>query len=66
VLIVLIVLAVVIVLVAALSFGGWDNGPTVVRRTIIRRPARRIYEERPAERRVYEEPAPRVYEERRY
>jgi len=66
VLVVLVVIAAVIVLVAALSFGGWDR-PTVIRRTIIRRPVRRVYEEPMATRRVYEEPAPRrVYEDRPY
>ena len=58
-LVVLIVLAVVVVLVAALAgFGGFGYGgaPTVVRRTIIRRPARRVVLEEPTPvRRVYEE-----------
>ena len=59
-LVLLIVLAVVIVLVAALAtgFGGGFGvgGPTVVRRTIIRRPARRVVLEEPTPvRRVYED-----------
>ena len=58
-LVLLIVLAVVFVLVAALvGFGGGFGygGPTVVRRTIIRRPARRVILEEPTPvRRVYEE-----------
>ena len=47
-LIVLVVVLAVAVLAAVLAAGagGW-GGPTVVRRTIIRRPVRRVYDEPP-------------------
>ena len=59
-LVLLIVLAAVLVLVAALAAGfggGFGSGPTVVRRTIIRRPTRRVVEEPVVRRRVYEDDA---------
>jgi hypothetical protein len=60
VLIVLVVIVAVVLLVGALAagFGGGFGRPTVVRRTIIRRPARRVVLEEPTvTRRVYEDDA---------
>jgi hypothetical protein len=64
-LLVIVLLAVIVLVAALVGFGsGWGGGagwgahwggPTVIRRTIVRRPMRRVYEEPVMQRRVYED-----------